>query len=158
MEDAAVLLQYGSEHLTNEQIAFLSSYIEANSSPTAPYLYSERVEQNTRVMGGVHPAANFISPGPAGPLKGIGTAAKNTFKWIKSGKSGGYIQFFTHFKASQSATSVFSQLTGRNPSRALDIFESDTLRVIYRQTSKSGGETIEVVNHLRRTIEKIHVK
>ena len=158
VEDAAVLLQYGSEHLTNEQIAFLSSYIEANSSPTAPYLYSERVEQNTRVMGGVHPAANFISPGPAGPLKGIGTAAKNTFKWIKSGKSGGYIQFFTHFKASQSATSVFSQLTGRNPSRALDIFESDTLRVIYRQTSKSGGETIEVVNHLRRTIEKIHVK
>jgi RHS repeat-associated protein len=73
--------------------------------------------------------------------------------------AGGYLRFVSELGGgSYNATNVFLKLTGKMPWDRLSVWTSDTMRVVYRASSTTGGPVVEIINFAAKTYEKVHFK
>lgn len=68
-----------------------------------------------------------------------------------------FLEFVTTRPGStRKAMRLYQQLTGKIPSIMGDRYVGEYLEVVDRSHSTSGGPTIEVINKIQQTLEKIH--
>jgi RHS repeat-associated protein len=117
-----------------------------------------RALQGLKFSLGRLPGAHTYIPRLRITVQAIGNNPRY-FHTVSSGRLAGFLRWTSSMSGgTQKATSVFRQLTYRVPRGGYDRYVSyhGYVEIVYRGSSRSGGPTIEIINNVTKTIEKIH--
>jgi hypothetical protein len=125
-------------------------YIVLKNGPEAVELMAKYGDEGVALVAKYGDDGHEILSG----LHGLGI---RNVREISSGRLRGFLRGNTHLSGGdQAARQLFHDLTGRIPSGDFDrVVLADGTEVVYRSISRTGTPKVEIIDHVRRFLERI---